>query len=41
MATWTIKLGVGELNALMTGPFPDSEAAPGPVKTAEPGQGLQ
>jgi uncharacterized protein (TIGR00369 family) len=38
MANWTIKLGVEELNALMTGAFPESEAAPGPVKTVEPGR---
>ena len=38
MAKWTIKLGVDALNALMTGAFPESEAAPGPVQHVEPGR---
>jgi uncharacterized protein (TIGR00369 family) len=37
MATWTIKLGVDELNALMLEAFPGSEPTPGPVESVQPG----
>ena len=38
MAKWAIRLGVDELNVLMTDAFPESEAAPGPVQHIEPGR---
>ena len=38
MAAWTIVMGADELNALMTGAFSGSEAAPGPVQSVEVGR---
>lgn len=38
MADWSIVLGVDALNALMVGSFADSEVAPGPVVSVEPGR---
>jgi uncharacterized protein (TIGR00369 family) len=38
MPDWSIVLGADELNTLMVGSFADSEAAPGPVVSVEPGR---